>query len=105
MKKPSYSERRWRPIRWWEVASCTDPSEMPFLRHFPEPAAVLVARILAQARGLMAPEKPSPRGVAQAVTDPWEDGGLAGAWFASGDRDANRQPKTTQADHQGGPHA
>ena len=104
MKNPSYSERRWRPIRWWEVASCTDPSRMPFLRHFPEPPAVLVARILAQARGLILPQQTPPRAAIQAAADPWEDGGLAGSWFANGEQGENLQP-TTQADHQGGPHA
>jgi len=102
MKQPSYRERRWRPIRWWEIVSCTDPSRMPFLRHYPEPPAVLVAQLLAQARGLMAVETPTLAAV-PAATDPWEDGGLARAWFASGD--GERHQPSTQSDHQGGPDA
>ena len=98
MKKPSYGERRWRPIRWWEIATRKDPSEMPFLHHYPEPPALLVAQILAQARGLITPAEPPASPSAQ--EDPWGDDGLAKAWFASGDR----QPSpSNQAE--GGKHA
>ena len=106
MKKPSYGERRWRPIRWWEIAACGDPSRMPFLRHYPEPPAVLVAQILAQARGLVpevAQDEPAPT----APEDPWgEDSALAKAWFRSGDQDDMNHPfHDTDHHHQRGPHA
>lgn len=85
MKAPSYSERRWRPIRWWEVASSGDPSRMPFLRYYPEPPAILVAQILAQARALLAPDPPPALAVPS--EDPWgDDGALVRAWFSFGDR-------------------
>ena len=85
MKTPSYGERRWRPIRWWEVASSQDPSRMPFLRYYPEPPAVLVTQILAQqARALLAPDPPVARAPNE---DPWgQDGALVRAWFSQGDR-------------------
>jgi hypothetical protein len=57
---------------------------MPFLHHYPEPPAVLVARILGQARGLIAPTAQASRVLRS--DDPWGDGGLASAWFAAGDR-------------------
>lgn len=114
MKKPSYGERRRRPIRWWEIASCNDPSRMPFLRHFPEPPAVLVAQILGEARGLIAAAEAPSRAAAPPAADPWDDDGLCGAWFASGDPKGDRPSTQAQAtptgptdpaDHQGGLHA
>ena len=102
MKPPSYRERRWRPIRWWEIAQSKDPSQMPFLRYYPEPPALLVAQILTQAKRLAVPEPPAA--APERAEDPWgPDGRLVSAWFALGDRIAFQPP--ARVAEQGGTHA
>jgi len=76
---------------------------MPFLRYYPEPPAVLIAQILAQAKQLVAPEAPAPPVPAE---DPWgEDGEFVRLWFSRGERIASKLPARQARPSKGGTNA
>jgi hypothetical protein len=75
---------------------------MPFLHHYPEPPAVLVAQILTEVRAVPA-EEPAAVPATRPAEDPWgEDGDLVRGWFAQGEQPMNQ---TAQCAGLGGTYA
>ena len=71
-----YSERRWRPVRWWEIAAMRVPADLLFAAYFPG----------FEAPSPSADSREQARDPSGEAPDPWgEDTEIIASWFARGE--------------------